>query len=327
MLHGTAASDGIGIGRVMLVEEHSLEYTHKTTEDTEAELQRFKNAVSIFCDNTAAQADTLRKSAGDKEAEILEGHIQIIKDPYLSGEIEKLIANGQCAEAALEHMCDMFISMFSSADDELTNQRAADVKDIKTGILSILLGINEVKICAAPKGTVIVAKELTPSMTAGINKENIVGIITETGGKTSHSAILARALEIPAVLSVNGATTKLSAGEMVITDGCEGIVIASPDENLIQAYTTKQNAVLKQHFVLLYMLVSDFHQVMRLQFPHSRLLLPFHLPRVLLSLRLHLAQREFQVPLQELPSERFFRLFRLLYLQYFLYLYLPSLTE
>ncbi len=246
MLHGTAASDGIGIGRVMLVEEHSLEYTHKTTEDTEAELQRFKNAVSIFCDNTAAQADTLRKSAGDKEAEILEGHIQIIKDPYLSGEIEKLIANGQCAEAALEHMCDMFISMFSSADDELTNQRAADVKDIKTGILSILLGINEVKICAAPKGTVIVAKELTPSMTAGINKENIVGIITETGGKTSHSAILARALEIPAVLSVNGATTKLSAGEMVITDGCEGIVIASPDENLIQAYTTKQNAVLKQ---------------------------------------------------------------------------------
>lgn len=246
MLHGTAASDGIGIGRVMLVEEHSLEYTHKTTEDTEAESQRFKNAVSIFCDNTAAQADALRKSAGDKEAEILEGHIQIIKDPYLSGEIEKLIANGQCAEAALEHMCDMFISMFSSADDELTNQRAADVKDIKTGILSILLGINEVKICAAPKGTVIVAKELTPSMTAGINKENIVGIITETGGKTSHSAILARALEIPAVLSVNGATTKLSAGEMVITDGCEGIVIASPDENLIQAYTTKQNAVLKQ---------------------------------------------------------------------------------
>ena len=87
----------------------------------------------------------------------------------------------------------MFIAMFSAADDELTKQRAADVRDIKTGVLSILLGVQEVKISSAPSGTVLVAKELTPSMTAGINKDNIVGIITETGGKTSHSAILARA--------------------------------------------------------------------------------------------------------------------------------------
>lgn len=113
MLHGTAASEGIGIGKVMLIEEHSLEYTPKTVTDTEAESERYKNAVEAFCNNTMAQAENLRKSAGDKEAEILEGHIQIIKDPYLSGEIEKLIADGQCAEAALEHMCDMFIAMFT----------------------------------------------------------------------------------------------------------------------------------------------------------------------------------------------------------------------
>ena len=237
MLNGTPASDGIGIGRVMVIEENSLDYTPKTVTDTEAELQRFKNAVKIFCDNTAAQAELLKKSAGEKEAEILEGHIQMIKDPYLAGEIEKLISDGQCAEAALEHMCDMFITMFSSADDELTQQRASDVKDIKTGILSILLGVKEVKISAAPKGTVIVAKELTPSMTAGINNENIVGIVTETGGKTSHSAILARALEIPAVLSVNNAVSQLSAGEQVIVDGTEGSVISSPDETLIEKYT------------------------------------------------------------------------------------------
>lgn len=246
MLNGTAASEGIGIGRVMLIEEHSLEYTPYTVTDTEAESQRYKNAVEAFCDNTAAQAENLRKSAGDKEAEILEGHIQIIKDPYLSGEIDKLISDGQCAEAALEHMCDMFIAMFSAADDELTQQRAADVKDIKSGVLSILLGIKEVKISAAPKDTVIVAKELTPSMTAGINKENIVGIITETGGKTSHSAILARALEIPAVLSVNGATTKLSAGELVIADGTVGEVIASPDDEQVRLYTQKREEFLEQ---------------------------------------------------------------------------------
>lgn len=246
MLNGIPASDGIGIGRVMIIEEHSLEYTPKAVTDIDEESQRYKNAVEIFCNNTTAQAEVLRKSTGDKEAEILEGHIQIIKDPYLNGEIEKLIADGQCAESAVEHMCDMFIAMFSATDDELTKQRAADVRDIKKGVLSILLGVKEVKINAAPKGTVIVAKEITPSMTAGINKDNIVGIVTETGGKTSHSAILARALEIPAVLSVEGITTKLSAGEQVIVDGNEGIVIASPDEIEIEKYNQKRIVFLKE---------------------------------------------------------------------------------
>lgn len=244
MLNGTAASDGVGIGKVLIIKELSLDYTPKEISDTDAESERFKKAVDLFCKNTMEQAGNLRKSTGDKEAEILEGHIQIIKDPYLCGEIEKLIDEGQCAEAALEHMCDMFIAMFSAADDELTKQRAADVRDIKSGILSILLGVQEVKISEAPKETVIVAKELTPSMTAGINKENIVGIITETGGKTSHSAILARALEIPAVLSVDGVVSKLYDGQEVIVDGTEGVVIDSPDKNQIEEYTQKRNEYL-----------------------------------------------------------------------------------
>lgn len=246
MLNGTAASDGVGIGKVLIIKELSLDYTPKEISDTDAESERFKKAVDLFCKNTMEQAENLRKSTGDKEAEILEGHIQIIKDPYLCGEIEKLIDDGQCAETALEHMCDMFIAMFSAADDELTKQRAADVRDIKSGILSILLGVQEVKISDAPKGTVIVAKELTPSMTAGINKENIVGIITETGGKTSHSAILARALEIPAVLSVDGVVSKLYDGQEVIVDGTEGVVIDSPDKNQIEQYTQKRNEYLAE---------------------------------------------------------------------------------
>lgn len=244
MLNGTAASDGVGIGKVLIVKELSLNYTPKEVSDTDAESERFKKAVDLFCENTAKQAENLRKSAGDKEAEILEGHIKIIKDPYLCGEIEKLIDDGQCAEAALEHMCDMFIAMFSAADDELTKQRAADVRDIKSGILSILLGVQEIKISDAPKGSVIVAKELTPSMTAGINKENIAGIITETGGKTSHSAILARALEIPAVLSVEGVVSKLSDGQQVIVDGTQGVVIDAPNKEEIELYTQKRNEYL-----------------------------------------------------------------------------------
>lgn len=246
MFKGTAASDGIGIGNVMIIEEHALSYSPQAVTDTDAETQRYTDAVNTFCENTAAKADALRKSAGEKEAEILEGHIQILKDPYLNGEIEKLIANGTCAESALEQMCDQFITVFSMADDELTKQRAADVKDIKTGMLSILLGIQEVKISDAPKGTVLVAHELTPSMTAGIIKENIVGIVTETGGKTSHSAILARALEIPAVLSVDDAVSKLANGQQIIVDGSEGIVIYSPDEAQIESYTQKRNMFLQE---------------------------------------------------------------------------------
>lgn len=183
MLHGTPASEGIGLGRVMIVEEAKLEYNNVTVTDTEAEVERFRNAVKIFCDNTAAQADALKASAGKKEAEILEGHIQMMKDPYMCGEIEKLIDNGQCAEAALEYMCDMFISMFSATDDELTQQRAADVKDLKTSMLSILLGVKEVKLSAAPKGTVVVAKELTPSMTAGINKKILSELLPKQAAK------------------------------------------------------------------------------------------------------------------------------------------------
>ena len=246
MLHGTAASEGIGIGKVMLIEEHSLEYTPRTVTDTEAESQRFKAAVDAFCYNTEKQAENLRSSAGEKEAEILAGHIQIIKDPYLSGEIEKLIADGQCAESALEHMCDMFIAMFSAADDELTKQRAADVRDIKSGVLGILLGVNEIKVSDAPKGTVLVARELTPSVTAGIVKENIAGIITETGGTTSHSAILARALEIPAVLSVEGVASSLKNGDTVVVDGSEGAVIVNPDDNTVAEYSKKRDVFLAE---------------------------------------------------------------------------------
>lgn len=246
MFKGTAASDGIGIGNVMIIEEHALSYSPQAVTDTDAEFQRYTDAVNAFCENTAAKADALRKSAGEKEAEILEGHIQILKDPYLNGEIEKLIANGTCAESALEQMCDQFITVFSMADDELTKQRAADVKDIKTAMLSILLGIQEVKISDAPKGTVLVAHELTPSMTAGIIKENIVGIVTETGGKTSHSAILARALEIPAVLSVDEAVSKLTNGQQIIVDGSEGIVIDSPDNEQLENFSKKRNIFLQE---------------------------------------------------------------------------------
>ena len=246
MLKGIGVSGGIGIGNVLLIEEHSLTYTPKQVSDTEEEKKRFNAAVDEFCDNTEKQAEALKVSAGAKEAEIMLGHISIVKDPFLLGEVEKLIAGGQCAEAAFESMCDMFIQIFSAADDDVTKQRAADVRDVKSGVLSILLGISEVKLSDAPAGTVLCAKELTPSMIAEINKENIVGIITETGSTTSHSAILARVLEIPAVMSAAEIMTAAKNGEQVIIDGGKGEVILSPDEAQLADYTERREKLLQE---------------------------------------------------------------------------------
>ena len=246
MLKGTAASNGIGIGKILLLEEASLEYTPHEVADPAAELARFRAAIDELAAETERDAAALRESAGEKEALIMEGHISLLNDPALKGETETMIEGGQCAEAAYETMCDMFIGIFSSMEDEMMRQRAADVRDIKAGLLRKLLGIREIKVSDAPKGTVLLTKELTPSVTAGIKKGNIVGIITETGGKTSHSAILARALEIPAVLSVADATSILKDGQPVIVDGGSGIVIADPNEAVLKEYTEKREKFLKE---------------------------------------------------------------------------------
>ena len=239
MLKGINASEGIGIGKVMLIEEVNLEYEKKKITDTHAEIERYRKAFEAFCEKTEKQAENIKNTVGEKEAEILLGHLLMIKDPGMSSSIEGNISNGSCAEEAVEQVCDMFIGIFSMADDELTKQRASDIEDIKTGLISTLLGKEEVDIASAPAGTVLVAKDLTPSMTSCIVKENIVGIVTEIGGKTSHSAILARAMEIPAVLSVDNASQILKNGDEIIVDGSHGEVIENPSVGEISAYKDK----------------------------------------------------------------------------------------
>ncbi len=246
MMKGLGVSDGYGIGRVMLILDQKLDYTPREIADADAEIKRFHDAIDQFTKNTLEQADAVRRSTGDKEAEILEGHIAIIADPFMKGEIENLIKSHQCAEAAVEQICQMFIDMFTATGDDLTMQRAADVKDIRDSLLAILLGVQEVKISDAPEGTVLVVRELTPSMTAGIKKDNIVGIIAETGSQTSHSAILARAMEIPAVLSVPNALSRISSGEQIIVDGFTGDVITAPTQETLDEYAAKRDTFLRE---------------------------------------------------------------------------------
>ena len=246
MFKGIGASAGIGIGNIVIIKEQSLDYTAKTVTDIDSEIARMNQAVEQFTVKTQAMAEDIKQRLGEKEAEILEGQLLMVMDPSLTSEMENLIKAGQCAEAALETVCDMFIQVFSMADDELTRQRATDVHDIKTRLLKILLGVEEVDISAVPAGTVLVARDLTPSMTAGIKKENVVGIMTEVGGKTSHSAILARALEIPAVLSIEGIVSKVENGQHVIVDGSEGDVFVNPSKEQVETYSAKRDAYLEE---------------------------------------------------------------------------------
>lgn len=239
MLKGVIASEGIGIGKVMLIEEVSLDYEKKQITDTQAEIDRYRKVFDAYCEKTEKQAENIKNTIGEKEADIILGHLLMLKDPAMSSSIEGNISSGCCAEDAVAQVCDMFIGVFSMADDELTKQRASDVEDIKNGLITMLLGKEEVDIASAPSGTVLVAKDLTPSMTSCIVKENIVGIVTEVGGKTSHSAILARAMEIPAVLSVPNVMETFENGQEIIVDGSHGEVIENPSDGEIAIYREK----------------------------------------------------------------------------------------
>ncbi|MBE5828419.1 MAG: phosphoenolpyruvate--protein phosphotransferase [Butyrivibrio sp.] len=246
MYLGIPASRGIGIGSICVIAEHELKYDNAKIEDTEAEQKRFSDAIEKFKKETSEMAEDIRKRIGPKEAEILEGHLVMISDPSMSGEMNKMIAAGQCAEAAVEAVCDMFIGMFSKMDDDMMRQRASDISDVKVSLLKILLGIEDVDISKVAPGTVLVAKDLTPSMTSQIHKENVAGIITEVGGKTSHSAILARALEIPAVLSVPDITTLVKDKDTAIVDGTEGNVYINPEGDILSSYIIKREEFIKK---------------------------------------------------------------------------------
>lgn len=239
MYEGVNASEGIGIGTVAVAVEPDLTFTPHAVEDAAAEKARFKAALEVFCEKTEAQAEHMKTSVGEAEAEIMSGHVTLAQDPELTGAIEASIDGGTCAEQALVETSTMFENMFLSMDDEVFRLRAADIADIRTGILAELLGREVVDLSVLPAGTIIVVHDLTPSMTATIDKANVAGIVTETGGRTSHSAIIARALEIPAVLSVSNACGALHNGMTAIVDGSMGVVIGEPDEETLADYTER----------------------------------------------------------------------------------------
>ncbi len=239
MYQGVNASEGIGIGTVMVAVDPDLTFEPHEVTDAAAEKERYQAALAVFCEKTQAQADHMKVAVGEAEAEIMLGHIVLAQDPGMTDGINGAIDGGACAEQALVDTSTMFENMFLSMDDEMFRLRAADIADIRTGILAELLGVEVVDLSVLPESTVVVVHDLTPSMTATIDKKNVAGIVTETGGRTSHSAIIARALEIPAVLSVANSCSALRNGMTAIVDGSKGVVVADPDEAVLAEYTAR----------------------------------------------------------------------------------------
>lgn len=251
MYKGIGASAGIGIGKIVVIKEANLDYKKVTIEDTEAEKKRLNDAIEVFIEKTTKMVEAMKVTAGEQESEILEGHILMIQDPAIAEQIEAKIDGEKInAEAAVEEACDFFAQIFAMAEDELTQQRASDLGDIKTRLIKILLGVEEVDISAVPEGTILVAEDLTPSMTAGINPDNVEGVLTEIGGKTSHSAIICRSMEIPAVLSIENIVSIVKDGDEVVLDGSTGEAYINPEASVVEEYKEKKAKFLEEKAAL-----------------------------------------------------------------------------
>lgn len=241
-IYGVGAAEGIGIGVAKVVREQSVEVIKKDIPDIETEVKNFMEILEITKAETEEMSQTLEKNASAKEAEILFGHIMLMSDPMLVDEIVNRIKNDKvCAEYAIDEVCNQYAAVFASMDDELMQQRATDMHDIKLRLIKKILGIESTDLSKLPYGSILVAKDLTPSMTAGLNPENVLGIVTEFGGKTSHSAILARALEIPAVVGLSDLPDDIKDDTDILIDGESGEVIILPNEEEKAEYEKKRN--------------------------------------------------------------------------------------
>lgn len=236
-LKGIAASDGIAIAKAYLLVEPDLSYEKTEVTDVESEVKRFESALEVSRTELSTIREKAAKDLGEDKAQIFDAHLLVLNDPELTGPIEESIKNAKTnAETALQETTDMFIGMFESMDNEYMRERAADIKDVRKRVLSHLLGVTIPNPALIDEEVVVVAADLTPSDTAQLNRKFVKGFVTDIGGRTSHSAIMARSLEIPAVVGTKEVTASVAKNDMVIIDGLEGNVIIHPTEEQIAHY-------------------------------------------------------------------------------------------
>lgn len=251
MKQGIGCGSGIGMGNALLLEEKKLEVETRRIDNADEEWERFCEAKSKFAAKTHEMISELKSKVQDNMVEILENQLILIDDDELGKAVKDMIySHFICAEAALDKTCRMFMDIFFSMEDEVFRQRAADINDIRVRMLKLLMNIKDCDISNLRENTILVTHELPPSVTAVMDTEHIAGIVTEVGGPTSHAAILARALEIPAVLSVRGALSYIKNGDEVIVDGDYGEVFVNPSGKTRAIYEDKKKKYLEKNAAL-----------------------------------------------------------------------------
>ncbi|WP_075981111.1 phosphoenolpyruvate--protein phosphotransferase [Bacillus massilinigeriensis] len=242
-LNGIAASSGIAIAKAYRLVEPDLSFEKKSVENTAKEVERFQAALNQSKSELEAIKEKALVDLGADKAAIFEAHLLVLSDPELITPIEdKIKTDSVNAEFALKETADMFVSMFETMDNEYMKERAADIRDVTKRVLSHLLGIQIVNPSMISEETIIVAGDLTPSDTAQLNRQYVKGFTTDIGGRTSHSAIMARSLEIPAVVGTKTATQEIKNGDLVIVDGLKGEVHINPSPEVIKQYENEHAA-------------------------------------------------------------------------------------
>ena len=247
-LQGIAASDGIAIAKVYTLTEPDLSFTKISVEDTDNEISRLEEALVVSTKEIELIKETALKNLGEEEAQVFEAHLMVLSDPELVGQVKDAITSQKVnAEHALKEVSDMFISIFAGMEDNpYMQERAADIRDVSKRILANLLGVKIPSPATIKDEVVVVAGDLTPSDTAQLNRQYVKAFVTDIGGRTSHSAIMARSLEIPAIVGTKEITSLAKDGDLIIIDGLSGDVFLNPSEDVVAEYRAKAEAFAAQ---------------------------------------------------------------------------------
>ena len=247
MKKGIAASKGYAIGKVYLQEHEEIVITDTKVSDVVAEQEVLKKALEQSRVQLTAIKDKTLAEIGEHEALVFEAHLTLLDDPEFTGGMLAEIENSSVnAMKAVEGITNTFVMIFDAMEDEYMKERAADIKDVSKRIIANLAGKGENALASVEANTVIVAEDLTPSDTAQLDRSKVIGFLTNIGGRTSHSAIMARTLEIPAIVGLKDITKAVKTGDTVILDGIEGICIINPEQSVIDEYTAKREKFLAE---------------------------------------------------------------------------------
>ena len=237
MYKGTGASPGVALGKALVIEHSELNIEKKNIENVETEVEKLQAAVEESKKELEQVKERAKVELGEHEAEIFEAHLLVLQDPELIDQtIAKIRDEKVNADFALNEVKEMFVSIFESMDNEYMRERAADIKDVTNRVLRHILGIKVVDLSALSEEVILIAHDLTPSDTATMNKKMVLGFLTNIGGRTSHTAIMARTLEIAAVVGLSDVTENVKDGDFIVFNGETGQVIVNPDEKVINEY-------------------------------------------------------------------------------------------